>query len=430
MRMPYSSLPQDQIVWQLPVNNIKSCRDDMTVDIAIIGGGMAGLSVAHELGKRGIRAIVLERASCGSGATGKSSGFVTTNAELSFSDLLKRYPEETAHQIWTLFNNGVQSIRDTIKKYSIMCDYQEQETLILAYAQKDLKKLQKEYEALKKYNDAGSFYTQKQLEELTSLKNYYGAVGYENSFGINGYTYCQELKKIVEGQGIEVFEETPALSIDGHVIHTPYAKITAEKIIVCVDRFLPDISTLEQEISQVQTFVMASTPLTDKQISEIFPKDHYMCWDTDLIYSYFRVTGDKRLLLGGGSVFSSYASKEYHDYQPIIKKLTSYLAAHFPKTDIQFEYSWPGLIGISKDIFPLAGSNRDQSHIYYIGASTGLSVAAGLAQYAVEHIFEGRTDLDKELSPYRSFPIGGFLQTCIGKKASFILSNIFYKNIP
>ena len=390
MRMPYSSLPQDQIVWQLPVNNIKSCRDDMTVDIAIIGGGMAGLSVAHELGKRGIRAIVLERASCGSGATGKSSGFVTTNAELSFSDLLKRYPEKTAHEIWTLFNNGVQSIRDTIKKYSIMCDYQE----------------------------------------LTSLKNYYGAVGYENSFGINGYTYCQELKKIVEGQGIEVFEETPALSIDGHVIHTPYAKITAEKIIVCVDRFLPDISTLEQEISQVQTFVMASTPLTDKQISEIFPKDHYMCWDTDLIYSYFRVTGDKRLLLGGGSVFSSYASKEYHDYQPIIKKLTSYLAAHFPKTDIQFEYSWPGLIGISKDIFPLAGSNRDQSHIYYIGASTGLSVAAGLAQYAVEHIFEGRTDLDKELSPYRSFPIGGFLQTCIGKKASFILSNIFYKNIP
>ncbi len=428
--MSYSSLPQDQILWQLPVKNIKSCRYDMVVDIAIIGGGMAGLSVAHELSKRGIKAILLERASCGSGATGKSSGFVTTNAELSFSDLLKRYPEKTAHEIWTLFNNGVQSIRDTIKKYSIICDYQEQETLILAYNQKDLKKLEKEYEALKKHSDTGSFYTQKQLEEMVSLKNYYGAVGYKNSFGINGYAYCQELKRIVESQGVEVFEETPALSIDGHTILTPYAKITAEKIIVCVDRFLPEISTLEQEISQVQTFVMASTPLTDKQLHDIFPKEVYMCWDTDLIYSYFRITGDKRLLLGGGSVFSSYVSKEYHDYQPIIKKLTSYFGAHFPKTGIQFEYSWPGLIGISKDIFPLAGSNKDQPYIYYISASTGLSVAAGLAQYAVENIFEGRTDLDKELSPYRSFPIGGFFQSCIGKKASFVLSNIFYKNIP
>ncbi len=428
--MPHTFLPQDQIVWQLPVKNIQSCRQDMSVDIAIVGGGMAGLSVAYELSKRGLKAILLEQAYCGSGATGKSSGFVTSNAELSFSDLLKRYPEKTAHDIWSLFNQGLESIRATIKEHNLVCDYQEQDTLILARTENDLKTLKAEYTALKVIDDGAIFYTKEQLQELVSSKNYYGAVDYTNSFGINGYAYCQELKRIVEEKGIEVFEETPVVSIDGHTIITPHAKIRAEKIIVCVDRFLPELSRLEQEVYQVQTFVMASERLTDKQIQNLFPQKKYMCWDTDLIYNYFRITGENRLLLGGGTPFSTYISKAYHDYKPIEQKLNSYLQTNFPQADIQFEYSWPGLIGISKDIFPLVGPDKDQPFIYYISASAGLSVAAGLARYAVEHIFDQRADLDEYLSPYRLFPIGGLLQSCLGKRVSFALSHLYYKNIP
>jgi hypothetical protein len=213
--MSHDFVPQDQILWQLPLKNIKSCQQDMSVDVAIIGGGMAGLSVAYELSKRGIKAILLEQTYCGAGATGKSSGFVTSNAELSLSDLLKRYPEKTAYDIWGLFNQGLESIRSRIQEHKLVCDYQQQDTLILARTVNDLKTLKKEYDVLKSTGDSAIFYTKEQLEAIICSKNYYGAVCYKNSFGINGYAYCQELKRIIEQQGIEVFEETPALSIDG-----------------------------------------------------------------------------------------------------------------------------------------------------------------------------------------------------------------------
>ena len=75
-----------------------------------------------------------------------------------------------------------------------------------------------------------------------------------------------------------------------------------------------------------------------------------MVWDTQFIYNYFRITSDQRLLLGGGNIFSTYANKETHNYSRITRKFTDYFASYFPELKLQFEYQWPGLIGLSKNI--------------------------------------------------------------------------------
>jgi ribulose 1,5-bisphosphate synthetase/thiazole synthase len=78
--------PQDQVFWYLKRGAAKPCRENIQADVAIIGGGMAGLSAAQAFNKKGKKVVVLEQYYCGSGATGKSSGFVTPNAELSLTD--------------------------------------------------------------------------------------------------------------------------------------------------------------------------------------------------------------------------------------------------------------------------------------------------------------------------------------------------------
>lgn len=95
----------------------------------------------------------------------------------------------------------------------------------------------------------------------------------------------------------------------------------------------------------------------------------------------------------------------------------------FPQIDIQFEYQWPGLIGVSKDVGPIAGPDTKYPHIYYIAASAGLPVATALAQYSAQHILHGRKDLDASFSPYRKFFIPTIIQKIIGKKLSFAISN-------
>jgi glycine/D-amino acid oxidase-like deaminating enzyme len=105
------------------------------------------------------------------------------------------------------------------------------------------------------------------------------------------------------------------------------------------------------------------------------------------------------------------------------KKLTNYINRIFPDLNIHFEQMWPGLIGVSKDICPLAGPDKDTKSIYYIGAAAGLPIAAMLGNYSADYILDGADTLKNYFSPYRKFPMSGALQTVIGTKLTFAISN-------
>jgi gamma-glutamylputrescine oxidase len=88
---------------------------------------------------------------------------------------------------------------------------------------------------------------------------------------------------------------------------------------------------------------------------------------------------------------------------------------------------WPGLIGLSKDIAPLAGRDKDKPYLYYISAAAGLPIAAALGRYSAENLIDNKTDLDEYFSPYRSFMIGGITQKILGDGLTFALCNTFKK---
>lgn len=421
---------QDQVFWYLQREKILPCMQDLQVDVVVIGGGMAGLSAAQAWHTKGKRVALVEQFYCGSGATGKSSGFVTPNAELSLTDFTHRYNAETAFKIWNFISSGVDDIRSNIVDHHFKCGYEAQDTLVLANSLKDMKELEIEHHNLAKFGYQTTLYTQDSVKDKIGSKAYFGGVAYENTFGLDGYRYCQEMKSYLQAQGVLIFEETPVIALDEHVVKTPYANITADYIVVCTDRFMPELNLLRQDVYHAQTFVMASQVLTDEQVKMIFPDKKLMCWDTDFIYQYFRVTADNRLLLGGGDLATSYASQATHDYDPIVQKLTTYLATKFPQLSIRFEQVWPGLMGISKDIGPLAGVDKDKPYQYYIAAACGLPIAAALGRHSADYFIDDNHEFDDYFSPYRKFPISGVAQSILGNKVSFALSNLLKKNVP
>src|SRR5690348_5683120 len=141
--------PQDQNFWYLKRDDITPLRTNKETDVVIIGGGMAGLTAAHAFAKKGKKVILLEAFYCGAGASGKSSGFITPNGELSLSEFIARYGTEGGKTIWdAIEKHGVEHIRSTIKQYQIACDYAEEDSLEVASTEGDVSIILKEAENL------------------------------------------------------------------------------------------------------------------------------------------------------------------------------------------------------------------------------------------------------------------------------------------
>ncbi len=422
--MKKTIFPQDENFWYLQRQDVGSLRGDLEAEVVVIGGGMTGITAAQAFAQKGKKVVLLEAYFCGGGATGKSSGFITPNGEIGLSEFVRRYGVEGGLAIWNLLEKrGMEHIRKNIKDYKIECDYIEEDSLEVASSEKDLTIILKEAEYLARFGFASHFTEKEDLPLLVGSKRYYGGVSYGNNFGINGYKYCMAMKNILIKQGVGIYEETPVLSLNAHLVTTPHAFVKAETIVVCADRFIPTLGKLTKEIYHVQNFLLLSQTLTDHEIRKIFPQRKLMVWDTELIYNFYRMTGD-RLLLGGGSLWKAYSANASYHSEFMYKKLTRYLADTFPDVEIQFEQLWPGLIGISKDIAPVVGRDAAIQSIYYVGAPAGLTVAAMLGNYSADHIIDGDDTLKDYFSPYRKFRVGGVLQSILGTKVSFALSNL------
>lgn len=416
---------KNQVFWYLKPDMVNQLRTDIKTDVVIVGGGMAGLTAAQQFAKQGLRVALIEKYFCGSGASGKSSGFITQDAELSLADIMQQYGPVEAKKIWEFITSGVNIIRANIEQFSIDCDYRSQDTLVLANSKRAFNRdICIEYQARTQLGYQSTLYDQQQVQKIIGSDQFYGGISYPNTFGISGYRYCQAMKKVLQDSGVQIYEESPMIELSDHLVKTTYGSVVADHIIVSIDHQLGNCKDFADKVYHVQTFLMVSAPLTDQEIKKLFPANRsFMIWDTDLVYQYYRLTGDNRLLLGGADIWESYASREQFCNESIARHLTGYFAKKFPTVSLQFDYIWPGLIGISKDFFPIAGRDRHMPSVYYISAAAGLPWAAALGNYSAAALLHNDTSFDRYFSPYRPTKIGPGMQRLLGRKLSFALAN-------
>jgi gamma-glutamylputrescine oxidase len=403
-------------------------RGATTSDVLVVGGGMAGLMCAQALAARGIDVTVIERDFCGAGASGRSSGFITPDSELSLSDLVEKFGDTRAKALWEFSKSGLERIRGTIAAHAVDCDYQAQDSLLVARTARAYRKVvEREHQVQTSLGYHTTLYDRASIETVVRSPDYYGGIRYGGTFGINSYRYCRALRNALQRQSVRIFEGTPALRFARHGVETPHGAVAARAIAVFTDHDLPALGLAAPEVHRVQAMLSISQPLGEDEIRRIFPEHNLMVWDTDLVYQYFRITGERRLLLGAGDVWSLYLQSAAGARRRILQKQRRYLASHFPSLRISFEHTWSGLIGVSKDFAPVVGRHEAFPGVYFAGAAAGLPWAAALGEYVAHKITDGRDELDELLSPGRSFAVGPRLQRVVGKTAGFAISHAIEK---
>jgi gamma-glutamylputrescine oxidase len=399
-------------------------RGATSSDVVVVGGGIAGLTCAQALAARGVGVTVLERDFCGAGASGKSSGFITPDSELGLSDLVKRFGDARGASLWEFAKSGLERIRGTIAAHAIDCDYQVQDSFFVARTARAYRKLiEREHQVQTSLGYQTTLYDRASIQAVINSPGYFGGIRSRGTFGIDSYRFCRALQNALERQGVRICESTPALRFTRTGVETPHGAVSARAIAVLTDSDLPTLGLAAPAVFGVRATLSISQPLADDEIRSIFPADNLMVWDTDLVYQYFRITGERRLLLGAGDVGSLYVQSAAASRQRIVRKQRRYLASHFPSLRVAFEHTWSGLIGVSKDFAPVVGRHPADGRVYFAGAAAGLPWAAALGEYVADKMTGGRDELDELLSAERSFAVSSRLQRIVGKPVGFALGH-------
>ena len=121
---------------------------DVSTDVLVIGGGMAGLLCAYQLKKAGVDCVVAERKRIASGITGNTTAKVTCQHGLIYSKLAKKYGLEAAGLYLKANEQSLSEYRALCA--DIPCDFEEQSHTV--YSRQDLHALEEELAILSKLN--------------------------------------------------------------------------------------------------------------------------------------------------------------------------------------------------------------------------------------------------------------------------------------
>ena len=410
---------------QVTVAPAPEARGSIDADVVVIGGGIAGLSAARRLGELGQDVVLLEAQVCGAGATGRSSGFVTPDSELELCHLEARFGAADASLLWRAALGACARLRADVERWRLAADLVPADSLFVARTSRSSRLVRAEHEAHQRLGLPSRHYDREQLAEVLGGDGFCAGVRAPSTFGMNGFAYAQGLKQALVAEGVRCFEGSPVVAIAPHEVRTPEAIVRARAVLVCLDRFALDLGLMADDCYHAQAFLILSEPLDDATWRAIFPDAPLLVWDSDLVYQYFRRTGEGRLLVGGGRLAETYAARE-HPSSPAHAKLERYARRCFAAlAEVRFTHRWQGLIGMSKDLLPIAGRCPGEPWKYVALCAAGLPWSVLAGESAAAQLAGGATPLDRFFVPGRRFHRIERLQPLLGKPLTWALSYYF-----
>jgi gamma-glutamylputrescine oxidase len=413
---------------ETPADPLPSLEGRVKADAVVIGGGVAGLTAAQLLAERGREVVVLERDTCGSGATGRSSGFMTPDSELQLGQLARRFGNDDAARLWRAASAACEHVRTTLQRETIDCDYLASDSLYVAIGSQGRSSAEGEHDLRRRLGLPSTWYQDRAVAAILGGGRFEGGMRYGGTFAITPHRYAVGLRDRLREKGVRIFERSAVESVDESRVSTSQGTVECEQVFFCADHDLSNLGHARTAAYHAQTFIAATDPLPRSRRETLFPSGDLLVWDTDLIYHYFRWTADNRFLLGGGLLRKTYAPQS--DPVLIINSFRTYLRERLPAMeDISFSSVWSGLIGVTKDLLPLAGRDARRPAHFYAGCAAGIPWSVLAARCAVALAVNGASEFQKFFDPHRAFTDLDVLQPVLRKAATFALSHAYAKSI-
>ena len=356
-------------------------------DVCVIGAGYTGLSSALFLAEAGYSVTVLEAAKVGFGASGRNGGQLVNSYSRDVDVIEERYGEKSAEVLGSMIFEGADIIRQRIQHYDIQCDYRPG-GIFAALNNKQLKGLAEQKRNWERLgNNNLKMLDKAQIDREVGTKNYIGGLLDMQGGHIHPLNLALGEASAIIGLGGKIFEQSAAVEItygEPNVVRTAKGVVRAKYLLIAGNAYLQqDLDPRVTRKSMPCGSQIVVTEQLPEQLARSLISNNYCVEDCNYLLDYFRLTGDNRLLYGGGVV---YGAREPDDIDQLIRPK---ILKTFPQLkDVKIDYRWTGNFLLTMSRMPQFG--RIEKNAYYMQGYSGHGVTCShLAGKLISEMIRG-----------------------------------------
>ncbi|CAD7812296.1 Gamma-glutamylputrescine oxidoreductase [Chryseobacterium aquaeductus] len=348
------------------VSSYPSLKSDEECDVLIIGGGITGSLIAHQMMKDGYHTILIDKREICNGSTSATTSMLQYEIDTPLYELIELIGEKGAVESYKACSKAIDDLEKLAKVIKARSGFKRKQSLYFASKKKDAIWLEKEYDARKKAGFDVAWLGPEDIEEKFGFQHTYGAILSKQGASIDAFKFAHELLRFNVNKGLKVFDKTEMKSVkylrDHNLALTKSGyNIKAKKIIYCVG-YESKTMIKEDFVNLKSTFAIVSE--VDKE--KFRNIENTLVWNTDDPYIYMRSTDDERLLIGGGD--EDFVDPEKRDsmLNKKEKEILKNLKRIKPEYHFYTDFVWAGTFGETKDGLPYIGEHEKFKNSYFV----------------------------------------------------------------
>ncbi len=358
-------------------------RQDLDLDVCIIGAGYTGLWTAYYLKQQApqLNIALIEANIAGYGASGRNGGWLMGNM-LGDDRLLATLSPQQRRDSIDLLHGIPDEVQAVLHKEGIDCDYRKGGVLYCAarYPEQE-KSLRAWLDDLYRQGmteDDYRWLRPEALEGQLRVSNAYGAIFSPHTATIQPAKLVRGLARAVERLGVPIYENTPALDWNPGQVRTPMATIRSHWVVPAVEGYAASLPPLGKHQLPVQSLLVATEPLPDSVWEQIGLRNGQAFSESSRQVTYGQRTRDNRLMFGarGGYRFGGRLREDFSLNADEIELRRYLFGELFPQLkSVRITHSWGGNLGMARRFRPHMLCDR-QRGIALAGGYGGEGVGA------------------------------------------------------
>ena len=386
-----------------PLPEFDSIQSDAEVDVAIIGGGLTGITAAYLLKKAGAKVALIERRRCATADTGHTTAHLTMVTDLRLHQVVKKFGKECGKAFWEAGGVAIDQIHEIVQRENIRCEFKWVPGYLHASLHdrggtNERESLQRDADVARELGLGGEFI------EVVPYCNKPG-VKFPNQAKFHPRKYLGALLKTIPGNGSHVFENSEATEFEEKPLSVKVGKHKVRCRFLFLATHTPlmgNTGMFSATLFQSKLALYTSYVLGAKLPAGTVPEALF--WDTTDPYYYLRIDrhGDRDYAIFGGE---DCKTGQEDDSVATFVRLEEELKRWLPMAEVQ--HRWLGQVIETNDGLPFIGETAEDQFVATGFCGNGFTLGTLAAMMARDCYLKRKNPWNDLLDVNRKKLLGG-----------------------